>query len=347
MAAPRSHGCPALGLTLAHQRACFARRGRRDRTRKCLDVDRKLLGILCVVGAVSCFSTQDALIKWISGSYPLHEVVLARACLAAVLTLGLMRLEGGLRLLRSRRPLMHGARGLLLVTANSCFFLALAVMPLADATALFFVAPLLITTLSALFLGEPVGPRRWMAVLAGLVGVVVMVRPGADVVNLVALLPLGAAGAYAAMQIVTRRLGVTDRASTMAFYVQMTFIAVSAAMWLVAGDGRLARAGNPSLEFLLRAWVVPDRGDLGLLGAIGVLNAAGSYLVAQGYRISEPAVAAPFEYAAMPMAVTYGVVMWGDWPDTTAWVGITLIVSSGLYVLHREVIQRRHRPDAA
>ncbi len=123
-------------------------------------MDRRLSGIACVAGAVSFFAIQDAIIKWMSGAYPLHEIVLVRATLAIVVTVFVMRLEGGLHLLRSARPLMHLARGLLLLIANSCFFLALAVMPLADATAIFFIAPLLITALSAAFLGERVGPRR-------------------------------------------------------------------------------------------------------------------------------------------------------------------------------------------
>lgn len=303
----------------------------------------RLVGIACVAGAVSCFATQDALIKWLSGGYPLHEIILARASIAIVITLGVMRLEGGLHLLRSARPLMHLARGGLLVIANSCFFLALAVMPLADATAIFFAAPLMITGLSALFLDEPVGPRRWAAVGVGLLGVLAIARPGADATRLVALLPLLAAGGYATLQIVTRRLGVTDRASTMAFYVQASFIAVSTGMYLAFGDGRLAPDDDASLQFLLRSWVVPQAGDLKLLLGIGILNGVGGYLVAQGYRIAEPALVAPFEYVAMPMSVGLGVALFGDWPDPMTWTGIVLIIASGLYVLHREVLRKGRR----
>ncbi len=306
-------------------------------------MDRRLTGIACVAGAVSFFALQDAIIKWMSGDYPLHEIVLVRASLAIVVTLFVMRLEGGLHLLFSARPLMHLARGLLLLVANSSFFLALAVMPLADATAIFFIAPLLITGLSAAFLGERVGPRRWAAVGVGLVGVLAIVRPGGDAVRLAALLPLVAAAAYAVLQIVTRRLGATDRASTMAFYVQATFILASAGVYLVAGDGRFAAGDDASLDFLLRAWVIPERDDLLLMLGIGVVNGFAGYLMAQGYRIAAPALVAPFEYTAMPVSVGLGMALFGDWPDPVTWVGIVLIVASGLYVLHREIIVGRGR----
>ena len=192
-----------------------------------------------------------------------------------------------------------------------------------------------------MLLREPVGIRRWLAVLVGLGGVVVMLRPGAEAMRLVAFLPLGAATAYACMQILTRRLGTTDQASTMAFYVQVAFIAASALMGLVAGDGRLAPQDNPSLEFLLRAWTMPEPADAVLLVAIAVCNAIGAYLMSQAYRIAEAAVVAPFEYVALPLVVVWGWLLWGDLPDAVATLGIFLIIGSGLYTLRREMAHRR------
>ena len=168
-------------------------------------MDHRVLGIACVVGAITLFILQDALIKWLSGDYPLHEIVLVRAASAIAVTLFMMRLEGGVHLLRTRRLGLQLTRSALLVFANCAFYLALAAVPIAEATSIFFVAPLLITALSALVLHEPVGPRRWAAVCVGLAGVIVMMRPGEDVLRLVALLPIVAATAYAFMQIITRR----------------------------------------------------------------------------------------------------------------------------------------------
>ena len=306
-------------------------------------MDSKTLGIASLVSAMLAFTAQDVLMKWLSGDYPLHEIVFFRASLAAMLTLVVMRFEGGLWLLRTHRLGTHLLRGGLIVIANSCYFLALADMTLAEASALFFVAPLIITALSAGLLREYVGPRRWAAVCIGLSGVIVMLRPGDGIVRLIALLPLLSAISYACMQITTRHLGATEKASTMAFYIQITMLVVSACVGLIAGDGRYAPDDNPSLEFLLRAWTVPGPVDALLFAATGTLNAIGGYCVSQAYRLTAAPVVAPFEYVALPLAVMWGFVVFGDLPDSTTILGIALIAGSGLYVLHRETLHLRRR----
>jgi drug/metabolite transporter (DMT)-like permease len=305
------------------------------------------LGPLCIVGAMLAFTAQDATMKWLSPSYALHELVFVRAVLAISITLVIMRFEGGLRVLVTPRIGWHLLRGLLMVTANSCFFMAVATMPLGEAAGIFFVAPLIITALSALLLAEPVGARRWAAVLVGLAGVMIILRPGGEVFRLVALLPLAAACAYASAQIVTRKLGIIEKASAMAFYIQFTFIVVSALMFLVVGDGRFEPADNPSLQFLLRAWRLPEAGDVVFFLAIGGLNAIGAYLMSQAYRLGEASSIAPFEYSALPLAVTWGYVLWGEVPDAIAFSGMLVVLGSGLYTVHREAVRRRARRRAA
>ncbi len=302
-----------------------------------------MLGIACVVGAVTIFILQDATIKWLSGAYPLHEIVLVRATSAVAVTLFAMRLEGGFRLWRTRRVGLILTRSTLLVIANSTFFLGLASMSIAEATSIFFIAPVLITALTALVLRETVGLRGWAAVCVGLAGVIVMLRPGEGAVRLVALFPLAAACCYACMQIMTRRLGTTERASTISFYSQMGFIAASVIMGLVAGDGRFSPNDGGSLSFLLRAWTAPSTADGALFIGIGVLNGTASYLMSQGYRVSVPAALAPFEYVALPMSVFWGVLFFGDWPDAVTYAGMALVCGGGLYVLNHERIRRRRR----
>ena len=328
-----AHNLKARVLTVALD--CFDL-GREDKVTTATLSQSQARGIACVLAGMAFLSAQDAIIKWLSGDYPLHQVVLGRAVIAVALTLVMVRLEGGWSLLRSRRLGLHLARGLLLVVANISYFLALAAMPLAEAIAIFFVAPLFITALSVPFLGERVGIRRWLAVVAGLFGVVIMLRPGNGVVDPVALLPVVAAFCYASMQILTRRLGATDKASAMAFYVQLTFVVISGAASLAMGDGRFAGSDQPSLEFLFRAWVWPSQQDAGLIVICGVLIAAAAYLLSQAYRIAEATVVAPFEYVAVPLSALWGVALWGHWPDMTALVGIALIVGAGLLVFARE-----------
>ena len=302
---------------------------------------QKRLGILCILLGVLGLTLMDAMVKWVSGTFPLHEVTFVRSIVAIAITLAIVPFEGGYSILRTRRPGLHFARGLLLVIANFCFFTAVASMQLAEATAIFFLAPLFITALSVPFLGERVGLRRWLAVMVGLFGMILMLRPGQGVLDWVALLPVGAALAYALMQVITRRLGATDRASSMAFYVQIFFVLISAAIGLAVGDGRFAGTGHPSLEFLFRAWVMPSGWDAVLLLGIGILIGFGAYLLSQAYRVAQPAVVAPFEYAALPLSLFWGFMIFGHWPDPTAMAGMSLIVGGGLYVFYRETMQGR------
>jgi drug/metabolite transporter (DMT)-like permease len=305
--------------------------------------DPQLRGMVCIVLAMTVFSVQDVGIKWMSGDYPLHQVVLVRASVAACMLLVMLRIEVGWRGLRTAYPGLHLARGCLIAVANSAYFLALAAMPLAEAMAIFFVAPLIITALSALVLKEQVGPRRWSAVAVGMVGVVIMLRPGTEAFSPVALLPLIAATAYAIMQTITRRLGTTDPASSMALYVQVVFIVVCTTMFLSVGDGRYSTGDDASLDFLLRAWVIPATSDLVLMLMVGVINGFGAYLISQAYRSAEAAVVAPLEYVALPLAMLWGYLVFADTPDSSAALGIGLIVASGLYTFFRETRLRRAR----
>lgn len=299
------------------------------------------LGIFCVMGAVLSFTTADMMIKSLSGGYPLHEIVFVRACVAIAVTVAiLMPLEGGLSNLKSKRLPLHILRGLTVVLANMSFFFGLATLPLGEATAIFFIAPLCITALSVPFLGEKVGIRRWMAVAVGLVGVIIIIRPGTEAFHYAAFGPILAALAYASMQIMARKLGVTEKASTMAFYIQFTFLIVCSVIGLSIGDGRYAVGiDDPSLEFVLRAWIIPEESDFWIMVAVGCLSAVGAYLISQGYRLVEATVAAPFEYIALPMAIFWSVTVFGDWPDWIAFIGIALILSSGLYAFWRENVR--------
>lgn len=301
-----------------------------------------LIGILSALGASAFFTVNDTVIKFLSGDYALHQVVLIRSLIAlAILLVIFLPLMGGYRQLRTRRLPMHILRGLFVVIANMTFFLGLAAMPIAEATAIFFVSPLIITVLSVVFLGEHVGPRRWVAVLVGLAGVIIIIRPGAASFQYAALLPLAAAFFYAGLHILTRRIGATESAVTMAVYIQLIFIVVSALFGLALGQGQFADPDSVSLNFLTRAWGSLDSADYLLFLIIGVASATGGYLISQAYRLCEAGLAAPFEYIAMPLAVFWGVVVFGEWPDLVAWVGISLIISSGLYMAWREAFAGR------
>lgn len=294
-----------------------------------------LIGVLCI-------SVNDLLIKQLSWAYPLHQSVFLRSGIGIILSFVILHFEGGLTLLRSRHPWWHLLRGVLIVIANMTFFTALAVLPLADATALFFVAPLFITLLSIPMLGEKVGPMRLSAVFVGFVGVLIMQRPWAgtevlDVPRVVLLLPVFAAFTYALNQILTRKLGMESKASALAIYIQATFIVVSLGFYVVAGDGRFTEGlENESLIFLLRAWRWPTTADWPFFLALGLNSAIIGYCLSQAYRLADAATVAPYEYLGLPLAVFWGFVVFRDLPSWEVWVGIALILGAGLFVFLRE-----------
>ena len=300
------------------------------------------LAILFVLVGVFCISINDLLIKELSGGYPLHQIVFARSGIGILFSLLIVQYEGGFGILRTTQPWLHTFRGILIVIANMTFFLALAVLPLADATALFFAAPLFITLLSVPVLGERVGPLRLAAVAIGFAGVVIMQRPWAssdtlEVSRIVLLLPVLSALTYALNQLLTRKLGVTSKASAMAVYIQATFVVVSLMFFVVAGDGRFADgASNGSVVFLLRAWVWPADSDIWVFIGLGINSAIIGYCLSQAYRLADAATVAPFEYVGLPLAVFWGFMVFGDVPVIEVWVGIALILGSGLFVFLRE-----------
>lgn len=304
--------------------------------------DSATRGIALIILAMFFISVNDMLIKQLSGSYPLHQMVFVRSAIGISFSLVILQFEGGFTRLRTPQPALHIVRALCLVVANMAFFAGLAALPLADATALFFAAPLFITLLSIPFLGEKVGPRRIAAVLVGFAGVLVTLRPGAGTGVapagwIVMLLPIVGAFAYACTQILTRRLGGGSTAAAMAVYIQSMFIIVSLLFWLVAGDGRYAEGvSNPSAVFLLRAWTWPTSGDWPLFVLLGSTSAVIGYSLAQSYRSADAATVAPFEYTALPMSIFWGWFIFGQLPDVWVACGITMIAGSGLYVFLRE-----------
>ncbi len=310
-------------------------------------LNRNTQGILCLVAALAFLTVSDSIIKWLSSGLPLHEIMLFRGLFAMILVFVFIHLEGGLQTLKTRRPVLHFVRGSMLVLANMFFFLGLAVMPLAETVSLFYTAPLFICMLSQPVLGEKVGLLRWLVIIAGLIGVVIMLRPGSEVFRSVSLLPVLAALSYAVMTMMTRKLGMHEKASALTFYIQLAFIVISSVVGLAIGDGRFDTYDSEAIGFLLRAWSWPDLTQLQLLLLCGVMVSFGGYLISQAYRLGEAAAVAPFEYASLPFALMVGFYLWGDWPDWISFIGSGLLIFSGLLVFYLENRTHKKLPQHA
>jgi drug/metabolite transporter (DMT)-like permease len=300
-----------------------------------------LFGAANAVVGVFAFSLNDMIIKSLSDGYSLHQIMLFRSSFALILLLAfVVPFNGGISALKTRRPGMHVWRGLLVVASNFAFFMGLASLPLAEAVAIFFVCPLISTAMSVVFLGEKVGPRRWASVAVGLVGVLVIVRPGTEAFQLASLFPLAAALCYAGMQNITRRIGSTESAATLAVYIQAAFVITSMAAGLAFGGGQFADQSDPSLAFLFRGWHWPPAHDLAIMFFVGFASAAGGFFTARAYRSTDVALVASFEYISLPMALFWGLVVFGEWPGPTELIGMTLILGAGLFLVWREAQTR-------
>jgi drug/metabolite transporter (DMT)-like permease len=302
-----------------------------------------IIGISCAVGGSVMLSLNDLFIKQLSDDYALHQVILVRAFVGLAFILGYMRFAGlKLSSLKTRLPKLHVIRATIVMLSNVGYFLGLAAMPIADAAAIGFVAPILVTLISVVVLGERVGWHRWGAVIMGLVGVIIMLRPEGEF-RWAAVLILFSAACYASTQNMTRHMKETESTVTINFYTQIAFIVVSVCMGLWVGDGHLSGSGDASLAFLFRPWIWPPMGDWVFFVGTGVSVAAGGMLMGHAYRTNPPGLIAPFEYTSMPLAVIYGLVFFGTFPDAQGWIGIALIVGAGLYTLYRETVRRHAR----
>ena len=302
-----------------------------------MGINPKYKSIICIILAQVFFTSLDMSVKFLSEDYALHQITLIRAIVSILFTLlVLIPIDGGYKYLLTNRLVLHLLRGFGIVVANLCFFTALVTIPLAETTAIFFIAPLLITTLSVFIIGEKVGMRSWIAVIVGFLGVMIMFRPDLGVFNAAYLLPIVAALVYSLVQIATRIMGEAEKASTMVFYIQLNHLFFSGLMGLIFGNGDLADPSQPINYYLFRAWTIPNLQDLMIMLGIGLLGGMGAYFISNAYRISKAGIIAPFEYVAIPFAIFWSITIFGDWPDLVSWLGIILIAGAGLFVVYNE-----------
>jgi drug/metabolite transporter (DMT)-like permease len=295
--------------------------------------NHRLKGILFLCFGASIFSLQDVVVKSVSGGYPVAEVLTIRCIVAYLPLFAMLAYDGGFRALRTARMGWMILRAVFLFLAYTTYYLALAALPMSTATALFFSAPLFIVALSGPLLKEHAGLGRWLAVLVGFGGALIVSRPGAETFEPAALFSLASAACYGIAQIMSRMLGPTATTSVMALYQNTVNIFCAAAVGLLLGHGGYAGAAHPSLEFLLRAWTMPTTTDLLLIAATGLIAAAGSWSLTHAYRVAEVNVVAPFEYSSIILALFWDLVIWQVLPSPYTLGGVTLIIAAGIYVL--------------
>lgn len=291
---------------------------------------------LIALGAMAVYATHDAVIKALGGHYPSHQILFFSQLLAFPLVAVMLLSDRSEKTLRPVKPVWVAVRSICVVIAGLCGFFAFSQLPMAQVYAILFATPLMVTVLSIPILGEKVGLHRWAAVITGLIGVMIVLRPGQAELAAGHLAALTGASASALAAVIVRKIGSSERA-------------VVLILWPMLGNFVLTGA------MLTLAYEPMPLGDLALSGMISVFGLIGGFLVIVSYRQGEAAVVAPMQYSQIIWATIFGWFIFDEGLEPTTLIGTVIIIASGVYIVWREgssgrsdnqpVIAARMRPE--
>ncbi len=294
-------------------------------TTKAIRANRAGLGISITILGGLCFAIQDAGIKWLSAEIAVLQLLFLRSLFGLVFLGASTGLSGETISLRVNRPWLLLARSGINILSWVLFFSGLKYLPLATAVALFFSFPLFLAIISVPLLGERVGIRRVLAIVVGFFGVLLITNPAAGL-SIPALMMLAAALGWAIVASLTRILGEKENTSTLLFYTLLGFAVLLAIpqYWL---------------------WKSPDLDAYLMIIGVAFVGVIAQFAVTKAYAIASPSLIAPFEYTALVWSAVIGYLVWGDLADSYAIAGAFLIIGSGVYIIHRETINRARAED--
>jgi len=276
------------------------------------------LGITLVIAAMFIFATQDAITKTLATSYSAPQIVWIRFLFLAPFALAFSARKRPLRqCLRSKAPVLQIARSLLIIAEIATFIVAIRFMTLAEMHALVATFPLMVTAIAALFLREPVGIRRWAAVLAGFAGVLIILRPGISAIQPAAFLALLTALMFAGYNVMTRLVAKYDDGETSTVYTALVGVVVTSCV-------------GPFY------WVAPSLADWGWLLCLALIASTGHFLLIKALEAAPASTLQPFNYTLLVFATVIGYAVFGNLPDFWTVAGASVVVASGLYTIYRE-----------
>jgi drug/metabolite transporter (DMT)-like permease len=283
--------------------------------------DRPFKGIALILASTIFLGTSDVTAKYLSANLPSIEIAWIRFLVFALIMAPAMVPGSPLHAMRTGRLGLQMMRGAALLASSLFFISGLRFLPIAEASATGFVAPLFVTALSIVFLSEQVGVRRWLATAVGLIGVLVILRPGTNAFHVAAFFPLISALCWAITLIMTRMMSGREHAITTMTYSSIAGLCVVSAL----------------VPF---AWVTPSWHDILFGILIGVASTAGQWIVVLAFRYADASVLAPFSYSQLVWVSVLGFLIFGEVPGAWTVVGAAFIVASGLYTAHRERVRR-------
>ena len=296
-------------------------------------------GIFFVIGAMTILAIQDVLIKLVSDELSLFQIQFFRSTIGIAVIIGYQAIIHEPIRLTTAYPLLTVCRGLMFFFGYSAFYFAQSKMPIATMTVLFLVSPFFITLTSIYFFKSQVGYRRWISILIGFVGVVLICQPETGQFNFYYLIPIIVALSYAFSVIIVKKTADRDTLYQQMILTYLIMGLLSGITGLLFGDGRFDTAENSEVAFIVRSWQFVDTESTFKLFTISVLGSVGLLVLMGAYRVADPAVISPYEYSLLIWMVLLGYLVWGDVPSFNIAIGMVLIVGAGIYMFYRERIK--------
>ena len=293
-------------------------------------------GIILILAAMLVFSFQDSLMKYIYNSVALYEVYFIRTLISFIVIIIFLKLLKKPIIFKTHYPFLTLCRIILFFFGFSSFYIALTIMPLATATALFFVTPFLITIFAKFILKDQIGPRRWIAVIVGFVGVYIILNPDFDNFDYLSLTPILCAFCYSLSMIIIKITSKKDDVYSQMFQFYIGATIISTIFYFFIGDGQYNTIDNPAAQFIFREWFSNLKFSLIYMIVLGFTAAVAFVLVFSAYRIASPAVISPFEYSILIWSTLSGWLFFDEIPTVNTFVGMILIVLGGIYIFVRE-----------
>ena len=293
-------------------------------------------GIILILIGMLIFSIQDSIMKYIYSSTSLYEVYIIRTLVSFMIIIIFLKFLKRPIVFKTHYPFLTFCRVILFFFGFSSFYVSLTIMPLATATALFFVSPFLITIFAKIFLKDQVGPRRWIAVIVGFFGVYIILNPDFNNFNYLNLTPVLCAFCYALSMIIIKKTSDKDDVYQQMFQFYIGALIISGIFYFFIGDGQYNTINNPVAQFIFREWFSNLEFSLIYMIVLGFTAAAAFLFVFSAYRIASPAVVSPFEYSILIWSSFSGWFFFDEIPDLRTIIGMVLIVCGGIYIFIRE-----------
>lgn len=288
---------------------------------------------------MTILAIQDVLIKLVSDELSLFQIQFFRSTIGIAVIIGYQAIIHEPIRLTTAYPLLTVCRGLMFFFGYSAFYFAQSKMPIATMTVLFLVSPFFITLTSIYFFKSQVGYRRWISILIGFVGVVLICQPETGQYNFYYLIPIIVALSYAFSIIIVKKTADRDTLYQQMILTYLIMGLLSGITGLLFGDGRFDTAENSEVAFIVRSWQFVDTESTFKLFTISVLGSVGLLVLMGAYRVADPAVISPYEYSLLIWMVLLGYLVWGDVPSFNIAIGMVLIVGAGIYIFYRERIK--------